>query len=287
MATVLDAALPAFFNTDADFRSYGQKIHDAIVACGWVNTADTGQIDLTTVVKPALVSTPSGYKIYRSNDALHATDPIFIKIEFGSGATSIARPAMWVTTATGSDGAGTLTGQVGGRQSCPAAVTKAAGNVEKLYVSGDGGRLSLVCLDPADAGMRQGILIDRPRGDDGSKLAGFHFLQQLSNGLGVQTVPHEGVIQAFSNTNSGASVPIGVHKTGADINFYPFWAACGEPRPVMNFLYIHADLAGEASVQATVLGATRTLMPLGAGFSIASLSQQSAVSAPALAILWE
>lgn len=94
-------------NSDAAFRSWGQTIANAIVAAGLVKTTDTGQIDWGTVTKP-IANTAGGYEIYRFDDALQATRPIFIKFEFGTGG-SVNNPQMWVTAGTATDGAGNIT----------------------------------------------------------------------------------------------------------------------------------------------------------------------------------
>src|SRR3954447_6998637 len=98
---------------DVQFRDCVQKIRDGITGLGWVRTSDTGQIDPTTVLKPA-ASTPAGYDIFRFDDALQATAPFFLKIEYGLGSgTNVF--GWWVTVGTGTNGAGSLIGNVNAR----------------------------------------------------------------------------------------------------------------------------------------------------------------------------
>ncbi len=92
--------------SDAEFRAWGLELHNALVAVGLVNTADTGQIDFATVVRPA-ANTAGGYKMYRFDDSLQATAPIFIKIEYGTG-SAVANPMAWITVGISTNGAGTL-----------------------------------------------------------------------------------------------------------------------------------------------------------------------------------
>jgi hypothetical protein len=94
--------------SDAAFRAWCSAIHAAILAGGFVNTADTGQIDLTTVVKPAAIGTSAGYKIYQSQDAGAGQNNYYIKIEFGSGSTNAAQSSIWITVGWATDGAGNL-----------------------------------------------------------------------------------------------------------------------------------------------------------------------------------
>jgi hypothetical protein len=114
MATSYSNALDGDFTTDADFRLAPQFIHDALTTAGWVQTSDTGQINLTTVAKPAGASTAAGYEIWRMNDTLQGTAPIYIKIEYGTGANN-QRFAYWLTIGKGSNGSGTLTDTIKAR----------------------------------------------------------------------------------------------------------------------------------------------------------------------------
>lgn len=99
-------------STDALFRLWINEIHNALIAFGWIRTADTGQIDFATVTRPTAINTMQGYALYRMDDALQATCPVFIKLQFGTGA-STDRPTFKVQVAIGgTDGAGTLTGNI-------------------------------------------------------------------------------------------------------------------------------------------------------------------------------
>jgi hypothetical protein len=73
----------------------------------WVDTAATGSIDLTSVAIPTVINTSSGYKVYRMADTLQATAPVFIKVEFGSGA-GVTFPSLWFTVGTTHDGLGNI-----------------------------------------------------------------------------------------------------------------------------------------------------------------------------------
>ena len=102
----------AQLTTDAIFRTWGKGLSDAIQAVGLVKTADTGQIDWLTVLAPTTPSQIRGYEIFRFNDALQATSPIFIKISYGSGGYGVsATSCPYIKTAVGkgSDGSGNLT----------------------------------------------------------------------------------------------------------------------------------------------------------------------------------
>lgn len=110
--TATTLSLNSTTNTNAGFRAWGSGISAAFATVGLVKTTDTGQIDWATVAAPPTASTSQGYEVWRFNDTLQATKPIYLKVEYGTGATT-ASPEMWATVGTGTDGAGTLTSQAG------------------------------------------------------------------------------------------------------------------------------------------------------------------------------
>ena len=96
-------------SSDANFRTWGSYLAGRLLASGWVQTGDTGQINWTTVLTPAGINTFNGYEIWRMNDTLQASAPVYMKIEYGEGA-NVDGPAVRTRFSTGSDGAGNLTG---------------------------------------------------------------------------------------------------------------------------------------------------------------------------------
>lgn len=108
MAVKTDNTVVVQSTTDAEFRLWCAFIDSIflLTSC-WVDTAAAGSINLTTVLKPAAINTSQGFKVYRMNDALQATAPVFVKIEYGSGAAAV-NPAFWYTIGTTHDGSGNL-----------------------------------------------------------------------------------------------------------------------------------------------------------------------------------
>src|SRR4051812_25718504 len=99
--------LPAYLADDATFRTWAQGIHAQIVATGALTqTADTGQVNLTTATRP-LANAFAGYEIFAFNDALQATAPLYLKVEYGVGATQ-DRPSLRVSAGSSTNGAGTF-----------------------------------------------------------------------------------------------------------------------------------------------------------------------------------
>lgn len=95
---------------DATFRALGLKVSDSFTAIGFPKSADTGQINWATVSRPAEYSA-AGYEVRYLNDSLHATSPIYVKLEYGRSNYSAANTlVLWITIGTGTNGAGTITG---------------------------------------------------------------------------------------------------------------------------------------------------------------------------------
>jgi hypothetical protein len=113
MATA-QATLTNSVGTDALMRAFAQWIDALIIAGGWTYSGDSGQADLTALVAQTHSATfqSAGYKIYAMGDAIQATKPVVMKVEYGrqtyNGGT--AGPALAITLGTGTNGSGTITG---------------------------------------------------------------------------------------------------------------------------------------------------------------------------------
>lgn len=123
-------------SNDADFRQWGSTISAHLLAAGLVQTSDSAQINWATVLKSPSGNGVAGYEMWRFNDALQATAPIFIKIEYGnSDSTSI--PGIYITVGTGTNGAGTLTGTISNRRQVNSGSSPTAGSwVSKVCYAG-------------------------------------------------------------------------------------------------------------------------------------------------------
>lgn len=90
-------------------------LHDALLAVGLTQTADTGQLDLTTA--PALLNASNatfGYTVYQWTDAYQSTYPLYMRIEWktASAGTTVLNqiPFPVITIGTGTNGSGAITG---------------------------------------------------------------------------------------------------------------------------------------------------------------------------------
>lgn len=99
-------------STSVLFRAWGSAISAALSAAGWVQTADTGQINWTTVTAAVSINTSAGFEVWRTNDS---NTTWYLKIEYGAGAAT-STPSIWLTIGTATNGSGTLSGQTSTRK---------------------------------------------------------------------------------------------------------------------------------------------------------------------------
>lgn len=123
----------------ANFQSWTGALFTAIESFGWLQTSDTGQAANPPTAVP---SSTYVYRVYKANDSLASTLPIYLKAEVGYSSTS---PRIRMTTSTGSNGSGTLTGNV--VTSAPWEITNLETNQGSTtfpcYFSGDAGNFRM------------------------------------------------------------------------------------------------------------------------------------------------
>ena len=123
-------------SSDADFRTWGSDFSSYLSTVGLVQTADTGQINWTTVTRPGS-NTDAGYEIWYLNDSMHATQGLYLKIWYGTG-SSTTRPRVRLQIGEGSDGSGTLTGQTSSEWLCGGVQTAGGGTGTSYFCATTG-----------------------------------------------------------------------------------------------------------------------------------------------------
>jgi hypothetical protein len=267
VATQGPFSLPSYFNVDADFRLWGSTINTALAALGLVQTADTGQINWTTVLKPASGNVYQGYEIWRFADSLQATVPIFFKLEYGSGG-STTNPGMALTVGSSSNGTGTITGQVATRQVFSASGSTSVGSVAPTLISGSSSEFYLAAnlnFTVATLGFFASVarLKDATAADTGD--GAVMVIIPSSAPFVHQYIPPSGavptasvtlpVIAPYFNTRSSA---------GAAATICPMVEPiAGAWRYSKIGIIYYADVGSGGTVTLTMFGGTHTLFVLG------------------------
>lgn len=291
MATVGPLLVPAHVNSDADFRTYAQAIHNALASLpDLTQGTDAGQINPATATRP----TPgnyAGFDVFRFNDIAGESRPPAFKIEYGTG-TSAVRPALRLTPGyIGVAGTFTASTQV---WELKQASTRGIGGQAIFVASSGPGRVMFTSnLDPiVDQSFSHHFYMERAVDIYGA-LTG-DLLVHIPSGTtaGAFVIGNSGVSpfqqdSRFLPTLMLASLPGWTLANGA-IAVVPATAYNGKPIYGSGLVaYNTADIALPLTTfTADVLGARRTYLTLGAsGLLVAPTTV--ATNAGGAAMRWE
>lgn len=168
-------------STDALLRDWGSKLSAAIQAVGLVKTADTGQIDWSTVTTGTGIR---GYEIFRFNDTLQATAPIFLKLEYGG---NNAQVVFKTTVGKGTDGAGNITGVLHAALSTTNASQDTTNDYVSYVSSGDGSMLNFALFPAWNAAYSPMLKfsLERSRDAGGNPTTTGTFCYRFATGFGL------------------------------------------------------------------------------------------------------
>lgn len=300
--------LPAMITLDADYRTFCQGAHNALVSIGTlVQTADTGQLNLSTVTRPS-IGTYAGYEIFRFNDALQATVPIFVKVEYGSSATAVTIPALGVTCGSGTDGAGNLTFAGPRIYGGPGQATSWPRQWKPLLACGNPSGFALsLNIDPTGSGNSYDAFLSVERTRDANGIAtsdGWINCGGASGGsvgTGGISVHRAGVAgTALGGTGNTGPIALtrGVTGLGTDVAIAQMIYWVGKPVYGLSWVGVpYTEMYSNASncvvyctFNASVLGSTHTYMVLNHNNSSTGIPGSMFVNAAydhCIAMLWE
>jgi len=293
-------SLPAYFNSNADFQAWVAGLHAQFAAVGLVNTTDTGQINPATVSQPGSAGVMQGYEIWRLNDTLQSTLPVFIKVEYGSSASFTNAPGFFVTVGTATNGAGTLTGQVGTRRQIYAAANKSAGVTLSSYITGDGSGFALMTNYDPGASTNFSMLFDIERTRDGTGSAtadAIYTWMSVANASStnyLQMIPPAGPVPAGTSPGGATgfcSSPYTWVSTGAapsavgpNVAIMPVICQCGKCFFIrLMHLVPVTMISGGITFTASVFGGTHTLL----GIPCYQYQSPSQTANDLLCFMWE
>lgn len=242
--------------TDAQFREWGKAISDSLQAVGIVKTADSGQIDWATVAAPTATHTQMGYEIYRFNDTLQSTAPVFIKLAYGSGG-STNYPSLWISVGTGSNGSGVITGEILSEQQNH---SYGSGTATTHYVSGSKNRF-VVAIQGTTSNYQIVLTVERTHNSSGSDTSNGVMINRLTPHVDSQHYLLFSDSSAVTTTQIMCMTPAGLSGAKSpDINLYPVrFFTPGEGPVSINLVgYISGDFAANSSYTVSVCGVDRT-----------------------------
>lgn len=193
-------------SSDAAFRKWVQGIHDSFIACGWVQTDDTGQLDIPTATVPGTQNTAAGYLMYRLDDDFQGVAPVFVKFEPGRGAhASNNVPCAWFTVGQGTDGSGAVSSVLLPRTATASSTAVTGVTTEyPSYASGDGSSLCLAMWPMSGTHPIFFFLLERSRNANGEP-TGEGFLIACSSANAAQSGTFAGSMSVVRVIGNGGS----------------------------------------------------------------------------------
>lgn len=283
--------------TDASYRAWITQFKTALTSAGWTQSADTGQLNEATVTYPVAVSTFSGYHIYYLNDTLHASFPLYMKIQWGSG-NALTRTQWKIQFGYATNGAGTFTGwtspefamSFGGSTS----VDTGSGTTGVCLASGGNGWgfFSFQYAASTTFANRPFFLVQRRFNTDGSLASSgdWCLLYQMTavTGQSYMFSVERGTGNTWGGSNNFAfCMPVQQgqnNSTGGDTEVYRHYARMGPVRVAgAGCTYFLSEISTDATFALNVYGNTRTWLATGHG----GMSYQNSNNNHCLAVLWE
>lgn len=275
------------------FRAWGSELNTALAAIGLVQTSDTGQINWSTVNHPGGGSIAAGYEIWRFADST-----IYMKLEYGSSTSSTA-PQMWITTGTGSNGSGTLTGQLSTRNTIGTNTTITNPGVTAYtsylcHVSGYFGMIWKANGSSSSTHLAM-LAIGRTVDSNGSPTStGFGVMRPNgTSAMQLQCVRTASTAVTLTSSAEFCVVPGAITSSvlqNGNLQAYMWWMNIPEIVP-WNWTcsVIRAELASFNTFSVTLVGTTpRTFMTaFQTGTNVNTVTSNAANTAYGLAILWE
>ncbi len=247
-------------STLANFKSWGGAVSAALGAMGWAKTADTGQVNWSTIA-----SVPSGayvYEIWHPGDALQTgASAFYLRVRYGWDSATFT---ITFTLATGTDGSGGLTGYVA-HEMAPNA-PKANFSPSTTYecdFSGDTNRLGMMLWAGTYLYL---VAIERTKNVDGTDSAdGVTGVWSAGGASGQQTLvflsgpgilSQDGCFVALTDGNNGSGALAGNIPVSP---VFPAYGRYGNPMTTVGFVHTQ-DVADGGLFSTTLYGATRTFM---------------------------
>lgn len=210
------ASLLATNGTSAQFRAWINEIHSALLAFGWTQASSAGtQIDFATVTRPTAINTYQGYAVYFATDTIASTTPLYLRLDFGTGATLDAVSVKVQVGLQGVDTSGNLTGITTTTQVVAPGITVQTVNSD-LRTAGNAGSFRLLWRVGTAAQNPMFFAIERDQSTSGA---------DTSSGVNLVSAWHAGFASQFIEKAGGIGTP--ETKLYAMVSAQPSQAANG------------------------------------------------------------
>ena len=243
---------------DAGFRAWGSQLSTNLATAGLVQTADTGQVNWLTVTRPG-TNTAGGYEIWRLSNSSR-----YFKIEYGTAAAATS-PQMWITVGSGSNGSGTLTGQLSTRNTfCVGSAPSSIVTNYPTYICVVADALAVLWKAngfSSSAGPGAFLIVGNSTDADGvTDSDGFSVMRQNGTAYAMQCVRTVATAATYTESTFFSLVPGNVSSSldgNGDNQAYLVWAITPtvEPWPYA-VTYVVAEVTELNTISLTPFGLT-------------------------------
>jgi hypothetical protein len=292
------SALAPSNNSDALFRAWINEIHNSLIAFGWTQTSDTGQINFSTVTRPTAINTYQGYAVYTMGDSMQATCPLYLRFDFGTGGVADDPAIKFQAQIGATDGAGNLSAAVMSVVTTSPSGASASATTLVCRTSGTSSAFRMSFWLGQGTGISHGwhFAIERDKDSSGSDTALGVNLVWIYNSNNVTTAV--GVGSQFLGVDGGSSAAdtgriftmvAGVNNSG-NLNTKsvgPVHTNAGGFRNAMTGLLVtnRADWSNDSTNSVFIYGAIHTYLFQRTGNNTIGVNQWNSDSGGA--ILWE
>jgi len=260
-------------SNDAGFRAWGSELSSKLAAVGLVQTSDSGQINWASVSR-AGVNSDAGYEVWRMDDTLQATAPVFIKLLYGTSGLSTT-PRLRVQVGTGSDGSGNLTGTRSNTITCSVSTISAdTTTLRQSYLCVTEGFVGLALKTDGSASGRAfaGFILCRSSDPDGTPNSDALFICTGATAVGTSAAGANQSLNfvdgvAYTLSNQFPCLIPGAETTsvvGSDLQAHLFFMIKRRVSPVFGVCATYvSEISAGTTFTATLIGSTpRTYLQL-------------------------
>lgn len=261
----------------AGFVAWASGVSAALDAVGLTRQNDTGVVTSWGAQTLPSINTLPYFEIRKLDAPLTGACPVYIRIAYGA-ANPTTIPAIQVSTGTGTDGAGNLTGP--GSTVAPVTITPTGSgsdnNARTCYAACDGHGFVLF-LSLESVTLRCLLVVDRQRRPDGTAQPnpGFpntgytRILHQVSTNSTITVDPVSGTVTSLNRvqaaTGRAITAATSMLNAAGEMTMFPVGIVNRQGSYVSKMLlaYPVADAALGMDIPLSFLGATRTYRPFG------------------------
>lgn len=146
-------------------------ISNSIRSCSLVDVMVSGSIGGPDYPMPTTTNQSVGYEIFRFDDVYQPSYPVYLKIEYGSGASAGGQqPRIWIQVGTDQNSSGSLQGNVSANIILQSSSSITSGSAPYYFaISGDKNRIAVASwLNHPSASAASYFSVERTKNTDGS-----------------------------------------------------------------------------------------------------------------------